>query len=215
MELLACSLPFQCILIESPERTLGAQGSAGRRHIRDLTCRAPSPPAQDVVTRYASATGFHVTRRFGWDCHGLPVEYEIDKKLGVCRQSLCVVSILRPVLASNDAASSAICILCTLMRTACFIDLRPPRRAGIKSKDDVLAMGIDKYNEECRSIVMRYSKARSHTLPLRLGYVSAFTRAPLPQRPCQIVVIRFLAGVGDDRHPCRPLDRLRERLQDP
>ena len=37
---------------------------------------------QDVVTRYASATGHHVVRRFGWDCHGLPVEYEIDQKLG-------------------------------------------------------------------------------------------------------------------------------------
>jgi isoleucyl-tRNA synthetase len=34
------------------------------------------------VTRYACSTGRHVTRRFGWDCHGLPVEYEIDKKLG-------------------------------------------------------------------------------------------------------------------------------------
>ena len=37
---------------------------------------------QDIVTRYASTTGHHVIRRFGWDCHGLPVEYEIDKKLG-------------------------------------------------------------------------------------------------------------------------------------
>lgn len=37
---------------------------------------------QDIVTRYATATGHHCTRRFGWDCHGLPVEYEIDKKLG-------------------------------------------------------------------------------------------------------------------------------------
>ena len=27
--------------------------------------------------------------------------------------------------------------------------------AGISTKDDVLKMGIDKYNEECRSIVMR------------------------------------------------------------
>ena len=26
--------------------------------------------------------GHYVERRFGWDCHGLPVEYEIDKKLG-------------------------------------------------------------------------------------------------------------------------------------
>ena len=29
--------------------------------------------------------------------------------------------------------------------------------AGIKTRSDVLAMGIDKYNEECRSIVMRYA----------------------------------------------------------
>ena len=38
---------------------------------------------QDVVTRYAHQSGFHVERRFGWDCHGLPVEYEIDKTLGI------------------------------------------------------------------------------------------------------------------------------------
>ena len=40
-------------------------------------------PIQDVVTRYAHQSGFHVERRFGWDCHGLPVEYEIDKTLGI------------------------------------------------------------------------------------------------------------------------------------
>nr|XP_018906818.1 PREDICTED: isoleucine--tRNA ligase, cytoplasmic [Bemisia tabaci] len=38
---------------------------------------------KDVVTRYAHQNGFHVERRFGWDCHGLPVEYEIDKSLGI------------------------------------------------------------------------------------------------------------------------------------
>jgi isoleucyl-tRNA synthetase len=38
---------------------------------------------KDVVTRYAHQSGFHVARRFGWDCHGLPVEYEIDKTLGI------------------------------------------------------------------------------------------------------------------------------------
>uniref|UniRef100_A0A6P6YI92 isoleucine--tRNA ligase n=1 Tax=Dermatophagoides pteronyssinus TaxID=6956 RepID=A0A6P6YI92_DERPT len=38
---------------------------------------------KDVVTRFAHQTGHCVPRRFGWDCHGLPVEYEIDKKLGV------------------------------------------------------------------------------------------------------------------------------------
>jgi len=34
---------------------------------------------KDVVTRYATMKGHHVSRRFGWDCHGLPIEYEIDK----------------------------------------------------------------------------------------------------------------------------------------
>ena len=38
---------------------------------------------EDIVTRYAHGRGFHVERRFGWDTHGLPVEYEIDKKLGI------------------------------------------------------------------------------------------------------------------------------------
>ncbi|XP_060095862.1 isoleucine--tRNA ligase, cytoplasmic [Heteronotia binoei] len=38
---------------------------------------------KDIVTRYAHQNGFHVERRFGWDCHGLPVEYEIDKTLGI------------------------------------------------------------------------------------------------------------------------------------
>ena len=37
---------------------------------------------QDIVCRYAHQTGHYVERRFGWDCHGLPVEFEIDKKLG-------------------------------------------------------------------------------------------------------------------------------------
>ena len=27
--------------------------------------------------------GYHVERNFGWDCHGLPIEYEIDKKLNI------------------------------------------------------------------------------------------------------------------------------------
>jgi isoleucyl-tRNA synthetase len=38
---------------------------------------------KDVVTRYAHNTGHYVERRNGWDTHGLPVEYEIDKMLGI------------------------------------------------------------------------------------------------------------------------------------
>ncbi|CAO3627490.1 unnamed protein product [Cunninghamella echinulata] len=64
---------------------------------------------KDIVTRYAHNTGHHVERRFGWDTHGLPVEHEIDKNL------------------------------------------------GITGKDDVMKMGIENYNAECRAIVMRYA----------------------------------------------------------
>jgi len=38
---------------------------------------------KDIVTRHAHGRGFYVERRFGWDTHGLPVEFEIDKKLGI------------------------------------------------------------------------------------------------------------------------------------
>lgn len=38
---------------------------------------------KDTVTRYAHQTGHYVSRRFGWDCHGLPVEFEIDKMLDI------------------------------------------------------------------------------------------------------------------------------------
>nr|GMD08254.1 isoleucine--tRNA ligase, cytoplasmic [Ipomoea batatas]GMD84640.1 isoleucine--tRNA ligase, cytoplasmic [Ipomoea batatas]GMD90757.1 isoleucine--tRNA ligase, cytoplasmic [Ipomoea batatas] len=75
---------------------------------------------KDIVTRYQSMAGHHVTRRFGWDCHGLPVEHEIDKKL------------------------------------------------GIKSREDVIKMGIDKYNEECRGIVTRYVAEWEKTV-VRMG----------------------------------------------
>ena len=44
----------------------------------------------------------------------------------------------------------------------------PPPPADIKSRQDVLDMGIDVYNEECRSIVMRYSK-EWETIVKRIG----------------------------------------------
>jgi len=75
---------------------------------------------KDVVTRYAVMTGRRVIRRAGWDCHGLPVEYEIDQKL------------------------------------------------GITHRDQVLEMGVDKYNETCRGIVTRYTQEWERTVT-RLG----------------------------------------------
>lgn len=64
--------------------------------------------------------GYHVVRRFGWDTHGLPIEYEIDKTLGV------------------------------------------------SGRDAVMQMGIEKYNAECRAIVMRYAAEWRQTIE-RLG----------------------------------------------
>lgn len=34
---------------------------------------------KDVVLRYKTMKGYYVPRRFGWDCHGLPIEQEIEK----------------------------------------------------------------------------------------------------------------------------------------
>ena len=55
----------------------------------------PSPPAlphyghllagtiKDIVPRYWSMRGYHVERRFGWDCHGLPIESLTKSELGL------------------------------------------------------------------------------------------------------------------------------------
>ncbi|KFG26465.1 isoleucyl-tRNA synthetase [Nematocida ausubeli] len=64
---------------------------------------------KDTVTRFYYQQDYHVERRFGWDCHGLPIEYEIDKIY------------------------------------------------NIKTKQDIEKIGVKKYNEYCREIVMRYS----------------------------------------------------------
>ena len=37
---------------------------------------------KDVVPRYWTMKGYRVERRFGWDCHGLPVENLVEKELG-------------------------------------------------------------------------------------------------------------------------------------
>ena len=41
---------------------------------------------KDIIPRYFTMKGRYVSRRFGWDCHGLPVEHEIDKQLGLSAQ---------------------------------------------------------------------------------------------------------------------------------
>ncbi len=38
---------------------------------------------KDIICRHVQFKDFNVDRRAGWDCHGLPIEYEIEKKLGL------------------------------------------------------------------------------------------------------------------------------------
>lgn len=75
---------------------------------------------KDVVPRFHTMLGKKIERRFGWDCHGLPVEFEVEKELGL-----------------NGAA-------------------------------DIEAYGVDKFNEACRGIVLRYANEWKHTIR-RLG----------------------------------------------
>ncbi len=39
--------------------------------------------AKDVIGRYQTMQGFRVPRRWGWDCHGLPIENIVEKELGI------------------------------------------------------------------------------------------------------------------------------------
>jgi len=65
---------------------------------------------KDVIGRFFTMKGLHVDRRFGWDCHGVPIEFEIQKSLNL---------------------------------------------HGAKA---IREFGIGKFNEECRKIVLRYTK---------------------------------------------------------
>ena len=53
-----------------------ANGSPGIHHVIARTLK-------DSVCRYKTMQGFEVKRKAGWDTHGLPVEIEVEKKLGM------------------------------------------------------------------------------------------------------------------------------------
>lgn len=39
--------------------------------------------AKDVIGRYKTMQGYNVPRKWGWDCHGLPIEHLVEKELGI------------------------------------------------------------------------------------------------------------------------------------
>lgn len=75
---------------------------------------------KDAIPRYQTMKGKRVIRRFGWDCHGLPVENEVEKKL------------------------------------------------GIHGHNEIEEYGVDKFNETCRSIVLRFTDEWKKTIT-RMG----------------------------------------------
>lgn len=53
-----------------------ANGMPGTHHIEARVFK-------DVFPRYKTMRGYHVDRKGGWDCHGLPVELAVEKELGL------------------------------------------------------------------------------------------------------------------------------------
>ena len=53
-----------------------ANGRPGIHHVLSRSFK-------DVILRYKTMRGYYVLRRAGWDTHGLPVEIEVEKKLGI------------------------------------------------------------------------------------------------------------------------------------
>ncbi|MGB0228718.1 MAG: isoleucine--tRNA ligase [bacterium] len=71
---------------------------------------------KDVIPRYKTMRNFRVERRFGWDTHGLPVEYEVEQDL------------------------------------------------KLNGAEEIREYGVGKFNEACRSIVLRYTAEWEETV---------------------------------------------------
>ena len=57
----------------------GPPTANGKPHIGHVLTRV----IKDMIPRYRTMKGYMVPRKAGWDTHGLPVELEVEKKLGL------------------------------------------------------------------------------------------------------------------------------------
>ena len=66
---------------EGPTYTFydGPPTANGKPHIGHVLTRV----IKDMIPRYRAMKGYMVPRKAGWDTHGLPVELEVEKKLGL------------------------------------------------------------------------------------------------------------------------------------
>jgi isoleucyl-tRNA synthetase len=62
------------------ERPTVANGMPGMQHVGARVLR-------DAFSRFKTMQGYHVPRRAGWDCHGLPVEVAVEKELGLATRT--------------------------------------------------------------------------------------------------------------------------------
>ncbi|PIP54758.1 MAG: isoleucine--tRNA ligase [Bacteroidetes bacterium CG23_combo_of_CG06-09_8_20_14_all_32_9] len=58
-----------------------ANGTPGIHHVIARTIK-------DIFCRYKTLKGFRVRRKAGWDTHGLPVELEVEKSLGITKENI-------------------------------------------------------------------------------------------------------------------------------
>jgi isoleucyl-tRNA synthetase len=68
--------PF--IFFEGPP---SANGKPGIHHVMARTIK-------DIFCRYKSLKGYYVSRKAGWDTHGLPVELQVEKALGITKEDI-------------------------------------------------------------------------------------------------------------------------------
>jgi isoleucyl-tRNA synthetase len=57
-----------------------ANGRPGSHHVLSRVFK-------DVFPRYRAMAGYYVPRKAGWDCHGLPVELEVERQLGIASKA--------------------------------------------------------------------------------------------------------------------------------
>jgi isoleucyl-tRNA synthetase len=58
-----------------------ANGTPGIHHVMARTVK-------DIFCRYKTQKGFQVKRKGGWDTHGLPVELQVEKELGITKEDI-------------------------------------------------------------------------------------------------------------------------------
>ena len=58
-----------------------ANGTPGIHHVMGRTVK-------DLFSRYKTLKGYQVKRKGGWDTHGLPVELQVEKQLGITKDDI-------------------------------------------------------------------------------------------------------------------------------